>query len=76
MKWAIYNPKIMKYVHPAIYKDPLTKIEWNIIEWDSLPYFFDGIYDIEMYLRGVDENGNECVQLEGCLYMMCMEQRP
>ena len=52
MKWAIYNPKTMKYVHPGIYKDPQSTLEWNIIEWDSLPYFFDDIYDIEMYLCG------------------------
>lgn len=76
MKWAIYNPKTNQYVHPAIYKDPLTKIEWNLIEWGSLPYLFADTYEISIYLRGIDENGNECVGLEGCVYMKCMENRP
>ena len=76
MKWAIYNPKTNSYVHPGAYKDPLTNLEWNLVEWGSLPYFFTDNYEMSRYLRGVDENGNECVQLEGCLYMRCMENRP
>ena len=76
MKWAIYNPKTNMYVNPSVYKDPLTSIEWNLIEWGSLPYFFADNYEMSRYLRGVYETGNEEAQLKECLYMKCMEDRP
>jgi len=77
MKWTIYNPKKNQYVHPGVYHDAkFPNMEWITIEWKDNPYFFADTYELTKYLRNVDENGNECVQLEGCMYMMCLENRP